>query len=195
MKLKTIYIITFILILYFSIEAQEPIWQQTFGPETGNITSFVMSASGQILAATQEGYIFRSDNNGQTWRALDTNGAPRRVKCLLTPDSAIIYAGTSNNGIYKSMDNGNTWTDISDMTIGMHNWTVGALGTNSQGDILLGAGGALGIYKSNDGGDSWVQVANGLTLNDASRVEGFALSSDGEVYASIYNSGVFSNPS
>ena len=190
MKSITSYSITLILVLCFFVNAQQDIWQQTFGPETGSVTSFARDTSGHIFVGTDESFMFRSDNNGQSWRALDSGGAPDRVECLLIPDGITIYAGTSN-GIYKSTDNGDTWTDISDISLGMQFWRIYALGTNSLGDILLGAGGALGIYKSTDDGNTWTKVVHGLSLNDASRVEGLALSSTGEVYASVYNSGVY----
>ena len=191
MKSMTTYSIALIFSLCFFVNAQEDIWQQTFGPETGIANSFARNTSGLIFVGTNDGFIFRSDNDGQTWRVLNSGGAPKRIECLLIPDGNTIYAGTSGSGIHKSTDNGDTWTDISDETIGMHGWTIRALGINSSGDILIGAGGELGIYKSVDGGQSWTQVANGLMLNSASRVEGFALSNGGVVYTSIYNSGVY----
>ena len=93
MKSITSYSITLILVLCFFVNAQQDIWQQTFGPETGSVTSFARDTSGHIFVGTDESFMFRSDNNGQSWRALDSGGAPDRVECLLIPDGITIYAG------------------------------------------------------------------------------------------------------
>ncbi len=189
MKSLTYYLIVLIL-FYSSIFAQEVIWKQTSGPVSGDAWSFARNSNGQIFVGSIKGFTFRSDNDGKIWNVLNSGEAPSKIQSLLIPDGNTLFAGTSK-GIFKSTNSGETWIDVSDLTTNMGNWIIQALGTNSSGDILVGIGGDHGIYKSTDDGENWNPANNGLTLTSSTGVEGFALSNNGVVYSSIYNSGIY----
>jgi photosystem II stability/assembly factor-like uncharacterized protein len=67
-----------------------------------------------INTATGGGFLFTSNDNGQTWRPSMRNMPPRLITYSILQDSQnseIIYLGT-NLGIYQSVDRGASWSPV-----------------------------------------------------------------------------------
>ncbi len=70
--------------------------------------------SATINTATGGGFLFASNDNGQTWRPSMRNMPPRLITYSIlqdTLDANIIYLGT-NLGVYRSVDRGVSWAPV-----------------------------------------------------------------------------------
>ncbi len=67
-----------------------------------------------INTATGGGFLFASNDNGQSWRPSMRNMPPRLITYSILQDTEnpeVIYLGT-NLGIYRSVDRGTSWTPV-----------------------------------------------------------------------------------
>ena len=67
-----------------------------------------------INTATGGGFLFASNDNGQTWRPSMRNMPPRLITYSILQDTEnpeVIYLGT-NLGIYRSLDRGASWAPV-----------------------------------------------------------------------------------
>jgi len=155
-----------------------------------------------IFVATAHGGIFKTENNGATWKAVfDKEGTSLSMGAIaIAPsDSNVILAGTGepNNrnssswgdGIYKSIDGGETWKyvglketqHIGRIVIHPRNPEivfVAALGH------LWGPNMERGLYRTINGGKTWEKV---LYINEDTGVVDVAMEENGRVlYAAAY---------
>jgi len=116
-----------------------------------------------VYAGTQAG-VWRSDDAGDTWRALaPLPGAAQRVWSLyLDPaDAATIYAGTEGTTVYRSRDGGAHWTELTPPAPrGMVSMNFPCRVIRLTADAadprqLYAALEVGGLMRSRDGGDSW----------------------------------------
>lgn len=104
-----------------------------------------------VFAGTETG-IFRSHNNGRTWREVDfpLDAAPV-LSILVAPapgdGCALLFAGTETGGLFRSKDQGITWESA-----GSFPAEISAL-AECAGVIVAASGDAL--WSSRDGGDTW----------------------------------------
>jgi len=85
-------------------------WEQAGRPKGGWITALAVSGP-NIFAATRQGGVFISTDNGATWKAVNS-GLPKRTdfQCL-TVSGTNIFLG-SFKGVFISTNNGASWTVI-----------------------------------------------------------------------------------
>jgi photosystem II stability/assembly factor-like uncharacterized protein len=76
----------------------------------GSFTTSVISQRDQILVGTRDG-IFRSDDGGDSWRAVNNGLTIRYVRWLAAhpDDPERMFAGSEPAGIFLSTDGGNSW--------------------------------------------------------------------------------------
>lgn len=129
--------------------------------------------SSVLFAGSASGGLWKSENNGQTWKALFQNEAVASVGAIaidpVHPD--IIYLGTgegnprnsqtSGYGVYKSYDGGESWELLGlEETRTVHRIIVNPENPN---EVWVGATGSAwgdsprGVYRSHDGGATWSQ--------------------------------------
>ncbi len=107
-----------------------------------------------VFAATSQGKIFKSIDNGITWQLIST--IPSSITNIKFIGNSLFVLG--GYAIYKSIDFGQSWSII--------NYPVGL---SQKNDLELDASGnfflasANGLYFSNDNGINWSQLTNGLT--------------------------------
>jgi photosystem II stability/assembly factor-like uncharacterized protein len=136
-----------------------------------------------IYIGTAAGGVWKSTDNGKTWKPLTDNQPVSAIGCItLDPSNPdIIYAGTgsdfhSGSGILKSADAGTTWTFVKAYfgagfagLLEPHEWAAGGVWirsiavNRSDGNVILAAAyprpsilnSTHGIHRSTDGGKSW----------------------------------------
>jgi photosystem II stability/assembly factor-like uncharacterized protein len=126
------------------------------------------STGGAIFAGLQNGYLYRSTNNGSyDWRESD-NGLPSGTDITAlaaTPDGATIFAGTRGAGIYVSTDGGVNWRDDNGGDYDLGQASISGLvldPTNSQNVYAVTTDGEL--YSSTDAGTYWDATAIGSDM-------------------------------
>jgi uncharacterized protein (TIGR03437 family) len=131
-------------------------WVQTRGPNSVSITSLTPSGSA-VLAATPEGLLFRSTNNGGNWSQV-LNGGDFTSLVLATTGNTVYAASTTR--FYASTDNGAQFNSIAaGYPVGLITG-LAADGANVYLGVFTGTG--TGLYRSTNGGATWTQMTNGL---------------------------------
>lgn len=173
----------------------------SFGGRIDDVEA-VPGKPGTIFVGTASGGIFKTTNNGVTWKPVfDEEGTSLSIGDLaIAPsDANIVWAGTGepNNrqssswgdGVFKSIDGGETWTHMG-LRDTHHIGRVVIHPTNP--DIvyvaalghLWGPNAERGLYRTKDGGRTWDNV---LRINTDTGVVDVALGADGRtLFAASY---------
>ncbi len=138
----------------------------------------IPSPSKTLYIAAAGGGIWKSTNNGITWRPIfdDKDVVAMGMLAIAPSDTNVIYAGTGEpnsrntiepgDGVYKSTDGGMHWTHVG-LETSQHigRIQVDPRNANVVYVAALGpawkSGGERGLYKSTDGGQTWKQVLKG----------------------------------
>jgi photosystem II stability/assembly factor-like uncharacterized protein len=102
-------------------------WVELALPQTGVFSLAVSAADGAVYAGTEPSALFRSDDRGETWRALDALlELPSRPTWSFPPrpwtshvrwiapsphDGDLVLVGIELGGLMRSTDGGETWQD------------------------------------------------------------------------------------
>jgi photosystem II stability/assembly factor-like uncharacterized protein len=131
----------------------------------------------EIYAAIASGNIWKSDNNGTTWKPVFDKYGAYAIGCLaIDPNNPnVIWAGTGENnhqralgwgdGVYRSDDGGASWENmglkesrqIGGIAIDPRNSNV--VYVAAEGSVW-GPGGDRGLYRTSDGGKTWEKILN-----------------------------------
>jgi len=154
---------------------------RSIGPAwaSGRISDFAVNPGNhsEIYVGVSAGNIWKTNNNGITWKPIFDNYGAYAIGCLaMDPGNPfVIWAGTGENnhqrqlgygdGIYKSEDGGASWKNMGlkeSRQIGMiaidpRNSDV--VYVAAEGSIW-GPGGDRGLFKTTDGGKTWNKVLN-----------------------------------
>lgn len=137
-----IFALAFIIIQIFHcslfIDDSEAQWIQTKGPYGGNIQSLAVSGI-YLFAGTQLGGVFRSNNNGTNWTAVNNGLTDHNVRSFAFWGTNL-FAGTSY-GVFLSTDYGTSWTAINNGLTNTYVTSLAVLGTN------LFAGTSRGVWR------------------------------------------------
>ncbi|MCD4696323.1 MAG: hypothetical protein K8S16_08805 [Bacteroidales bacterium] len=152
---------------------------RSIGPAftSGRIADFAVNPSNfsEYFVAAACGHIWKTTNNGTTYKPIFDNQGAYSIGCLkMDPHNAnVIWVGTGENnhqralgygdGVYKSVDGGKSWKNI-----GLkESRQVGMIAIDPRNtDIVFvaaegsawGPGGERGLYKTIDGGENWEKV-------------------------------------
>lgn len=126
--------------------------------------------------------VFRTDNNGGSFRSLGTIGHNDGLSVDFTdPNRQTLLAGghEQKRTIHLSRDGGMTWTNVGGGMAADSAFSCYPLVINSQtffmGSFQSWGGGVGGIYQSNNGGTTWNRVAKGGSAEPLK-------ASDGSIY-------------
>ncbi len=145
-------------------------------------TVYTMSMLGTtIFAGTGDSGVYRSTDNGTSWKPASA-GLPNFAVLVLAVSGSNLFAGTQGGGVFRSTDMGNSWNACNN---GLSNLLVLSLSVDG-GRLLAGTLG-VGVYRSNDSGRSWVQIPNKTSI-----VENLSVSSNGtDLFAGSGGSGAY----
>lgn len=138
-----------------------------------------------ILVGTTAGGLFKSEDQGNSWRNLRYFDSPI-VKIIYTPsDTRIVYIVTAAKGIFKTTDSGDNWAEITDnIRLAIDQGKVDRNCGNfreyrnlvldpKNDNRLLYASRCL--YETNDRGANWQQIRL-LTRPPETNIYGLAIS-------------------
>ena len=151
-------------------------WNETNDASViGTVTGIIYDPSGKIFVSTTNG-LFVSTNSGNSWTNVTPSGASNIANLQRNAHGTI--ALSSGGTVFRSNDLGATWQSISLPTIA-------GMTLNANGDIFAASSGVkywpMGSTSTFDASDS---------LQGRSPT-GFALSSDGTIYAAVPGLGVW----
>ena len=105
-----------------------------------------------VYAGTYGSGVFRSDDSGDSWTAVNEGLTDQKVCALLAVNEDTVFAGTAEGGIFRTMDGGISWVEAN---TGLTNTRVGELAV--VGNTIY-AGMREKIVHSVNGGASWQPV-------------------------------------
>ena len=152
---------------------------RSIGPAwaSGRISDFAVNPKNhsEIYVGVGAGNIWKTDNNGTTWKPVFDKYGAYAIGCLtMDPDNpSVVWAGTGENthqrqlgygdGVYKTEDGGASWKNMGlkeSRQIGMiaiDSRNSDVVYVAAEGSIW-GPGGDRGLYKTTDGGKIWNKV-------------------------------------
>lgn len=156
----------------------------------------------RYFAGGVSGGLWRSENAGSSWQAIDDFAASLSVTCLAqnSYNTNEIYYGsgefsssgnplTTGNGILKSIDGGLTFQSVASTATSNDFNTVNTLtcSENSQTPNRVFAGTQEGLMISDNGGTSWVKDLAGKRVQDVVSFSNGAVlvSTPNEIYYSL----------
>jgi photosystem II stability/assembly factor-like uncharacterized protein len=158
---------------------------------SGRISDFAFhpERKHEYFAATASGNLWKTDNNGITWKPVFDNEASYALGVVtLDPnDPLVVWVGTGENnaqrsvaygdGVYKSVDGGQSWNNVGLKDSGHISqiWVdpedSDTVLVAAQGP-LWNSGGDRGLYKTTDGGETWEAI---LTVDEDTGVNEFVV--------------------
>jgi photosystem II stability/assembly factor-like uncharacterized protein len=137
---------------------------ESLGPFGGSAATVQVDPhhAGTLLAATSNAQLFRSEDSGDSWKALPFPAQLRATLHALAVDQqnpGVYFAGLSGDasqfsGIMRSSDGGLTWTRIAEPGLR----AVWSLAIWPQDSRVIAAGGENGLWLTRDGGATWERV-------------------------------------
>jgi len=156
-------------------------WEQTNGPFSGNIRSFLVNKNDEIFIATFQDGIYKSSDNGNNWLKLVNGLDNAEIAEIAVSSDGFLWAVKSEGGVLKSTDNGNSWSQTS------LSWGIGSsIAIDTLDNILVGGGNQ--VYRSRDDGESWTEILKGKSQSE---VNDLAINNEGHIFVATNNEGVF----
>jgi len=118
-------------------------------------------AGTNLFAGTREGSVYRSTDDGTTWRPA-RSGLPEAAVETLLLSGTDVFAGVTSKGIFRSTDEGTSWTAVSSDLTSTAVYSLVVDGVN------VFAGGWGGVIRSTDGGTTWT-APNAALMNGGVR--------------------------
>jgi len=166
MKKSTLYII--LVLIYSTIIFPQSHWEKTNGPQGSFSRSIVKGPGNKVILGTQDGRIFYSEDNGESWSRADTAFGMgigiNIIDFVYCEDGSILAAILSSTGVYRSTDGGKSW-----FYADLLGEEVRTLEKDNLGYIYAGVKSRGRIYKSTNNGYAWISV-NSLPAGPSGRV-------------------------
>jgi len=128
-----------------------------------------------MYAAAVDGGVWKTNNAGSTWVALDDMMASIAVSSLaMDPgNSSVLYAGTGEGfynidavrgaGIFMTSNAGTTWTRIAS-TANSNFYYVNDIVVSPNSSMRIYAATRQGVFRTTNGGSSWTQVYDASSI-------------------------------
>jgi photosystem II stability/assembly factor-like uncharacterized protein len=156
-----------------------------------------IAADNTLYIATRKQGLFRSTNNGETFKEIFPNNKHVTKAMAISPNFAIdnvLYIGiTGDKKIYKTTDRGDTWQSANKTGIIKKNVNCIAISPDFSEDNTVFVGTSQGLFKSSDAGESWDKL-NVNAFNGYNHIEAIAISpnfnNDRELIVGIRGAGI-----
>jgi uncharacterized repeat protein (TIGR01451 family) len=162
-------------------------WSGTATGLPSTVNTLAYTASGQVLAGTNNDGIFRFD--GSAWVRFGTGLDSEPIETIEIGIGGQILVGTRQRGFYEYDSVPNAFVSKSFANLGVY--TVRAVTVNDAGQYFLGSAGS-GIYRSADPNadgviDFWHQVSSFLAH---AVIQDLVVAPNGDLFAASYGYGV-----
>ena len=160
-------------------------WQQTEGPEGGEVLSMLVTSNGKVFAGLEVGGVVRSDDNGENWMPKNEGLTSPFISALSVDESKdYLYAGSYAGGVFRSSNEGDSWELKDDGLPGGVESLITVGSTIYAGTGNFGGSGR-GVYCSIDDGDSWTECSDGLPGSPPNQIIPALAASGTSVYAAV----------
>ncbi|MDZ8055729.1 MAG: WD40/YVTN/BNR-like repeat-containing protein [Aulosira sp. ZfuVER01] len=148
-------------------------------------------AENGLYIGVEEGGIFRSDDQGQTWESLN-EGLYWDVHTVVPTNDGLRLYATTGNGFYRSDDGGHHWRHIKE---GLErSYTVPCIASLQQPNLLFtaaaagppptwGRGANAALYRSLDGGEHWQKLEQGLPSKFDAMIRALIVDPEDRIFA------------
>lgn len=163
------------------------------GASEGVYEIAVAPGNSRRLYMAINGWVYRSDDRGMTWRrastaapfpfAADPNGAHRMYGPFIAVDPGnpdLVLLGTPSDGLWRSGDGGTRWTRVAGISVSA---MPGGAGERDLGRRAPGA--SIWFAPAAAGGEVWVAVPGAGVFVSADRGVTFTALSNGATHAPI----------
>lgn len=147
-----------------------------------SIQTVVVTSDGVVYAGSFGMGLFRSQDKGESWEALNRGLTDPFLLCLAVIPGQHIYAGTMRGGAYRLALKGAKWESIG---IGLDDAEVKSFLVHQE---AVYAGTGTGVYRWIEAEKRWIPVGTGL---DRILVPGLAIMDDGKLLAATSGKGLF----
>lgn len=147
-----------------------------------SIQTMEVTPDGVVYAGSFGMGLFRSQDKGKSWEALNQGLTDPFLLCLAVIPGKHIYAGTMRGGVYRLGLKGTTWESIG---TGLNEAEVKSFLVHED---ALYAGTGTGVYRWVEAEKEWAIVGAGL---DRILVPGLAIMDDGKLFAATSGKGLF----
>jgi hypothetical protein len=126
-----------------------------------------------IYAATADGHVFVTNNDGNTWTQRDVTvggnyiGGPETQFVVDPNNPGTVYTvraafnyGTDSGHVFMSTNGGQTWQDLSGNLPNLPTWSIVIDSRPATARMYVGTDN--GVYSSSDGGVTWTPYKTGL---------------------------------
>ena len=129
-------------------------WQPVSGIKESDIKE--VAIRGNIIYASAEKSLYRSDDNGETWSTVFTTRGDGNVINFISVSKQGVFVCTQN-GLFKSSDGKSNWKKIF-KGVGVEENNISHVAFSEKGEIYLGTG--AGLFVSRDNGVTWQKDPN-----------------------------------
>jgi len=147
-----------------------------------SIQTLVVTPDGVVYAGSFGLGLFRSQDKGKSWEALNRGLTDPFLLCLAVIPGQHVYAGTMRGGVYRLPLKGTQWESIGN---GLDDAEVKSFLVHRD---TVYAGTGTGVYRWVEAEKRWVTVGVGL---DRILVPGLAIMDDGKLLAATSGKGLF----
>ena len=158
-------------------------------PDT-NIFSICVNSNDAVFAGYRNGYIYKSDDNGETWVESLSGFQDYTVELLKSADEYVFailhnynYPYQDSSLGYYSYDNGNNWIDLNISGVGSRVNSIGF-----YNDIIVIGTDTNGVFISSDFGNNW--IINNKGLSDKT-IKSIIVTPDGVILCGTENTGIY----
>ena len=139
------------------VSTPKPQWNQTQGPEGGNVQSLFVASNGDFYAEADTG-LYRLADDKSRWNLVSAD-MPINGSWQIAERNDTLYI-VSDTQVLASIDRGETWNSLGARPEGQLIDLVITDGV--QADIIMYLGLAGGVFHSVDAGKSWNSVSDQL---------------------------------